>query len=109
MKESSRFIDEEIEVRFAARPGPPTSFVWRGREYRITDVERVSLRLDFKRAWWRRRHREYYRVRADTGQVFEIYFHRGPGRRYWVLYKEVLPDEKGTGPGRRGKGTIPHR
>ena len=35
MGERSRFIDEEIEVRFAQEPGPPTSFIWYGREYGI--------------------------------------------------------------------------
>lgn len=90
MGERSRFIDEEIEVRFAQKPGPPTSFVWHGREYQIVKIERQYRRLDFKRAWWRRRHRDYHRVKTDTGQVFEIYFHRGPGKRYWVLYKEYI-------------------
>ena len=90
MGENSRFIDEEIEVRFAQKPGPPTSFIWHGREYGILEIEKAYRRLDFKRAWWRRRHRDYYQVKTDTGQVFEIYFHRGPGKRYWVLYKEFV-------------------
>ena len=90
MDKKSRFIDEEIEVRFAQKPGPPTSFTWQGREYEIVEIERQYRRLDFKRAWWQRRHRDYYRVTTDTGQVFEIYHHRGPGKRYWVLYKEFI-------------------
>jgi hypothetical protein len=90
MGEKSRFIDEEIEVRSAQEPGPPTSFVWHGQEYRIVEIEKAYRRLDFKRAWWRRRHRDYYRVKTDTGQVFEIYFNRGPGKRYWVLYREFI-------------------
>ena len=90
MGERSRFIDEEIEVRLAQKPGPPTSFIWRGKEYGIVGIERVYRRLDFKRDWWRRRHRDYYLVKTDTGQVFEIYFNRGPGKRYWVLYKEHI-------------------
>jgi len=79
MGERSRFIDEEIEVRFAQELGPPTSFIWHGREYGILKIEKTYRRLDFKKAWWRRRHRDYYRMKTDTGQVFEIYFHRGPG------------------------------
>jgi hypothetical protein len=49
MDESSRFIDEEIEGRFARKPGPPTSFVWQGREYEIVEIERGcgSLTLDY--------------------------------------------------------------
>ena len=54
------------------------------------EIEKAYRRLDFKRDWWRRRHRDYYRVKTDTGQVFEIYFNRGPGKRYWVLYKELI-------------------
>ena len=88
MDKESRFIDEEIKVRFVQKPGPPTSFIWRGREYGLAEVERAYRRLDFKRDWWQRRHRDYYRVRTDTGQVFEIYFDRGPRKRYWVLYRE---------------------
>jgi len=90
MGKSSRFIDEEIEVRFAQKPGPPTSFLWRGQEYGIVEVEMAYRRLDFKRAWWQRRHRDYYRVKTETGQAFEIYFNRGPGKQYWVLYREFI-------------------
>jgi hypothetical protein len=59
------------EVRFAQEPGPPTSFTWHGQEYEIVEVEKAYRRLDFKRPWWQRRHRDYYQVRTDTGQVFE--------------------------------------
>jgi len=89
----SRFIDEEIEVRFEKKPGPPSSFHWQGREYKITEILSMRRRLDFKRAWWARRHRDHYTVRVHTGRVFELYFHRGPGRKYWVLYKELLGNE----------------
>jgi len=51
MDECSRFIDEEIEVRFAQKPGQPTSFVWQSQEYEIVEIERQYRRLDFKRAW----------------------------------------------------------
>ncbi len=90
MEEGSQFIDEEIEVRFAQEPGLPTSFIWRGQEYKIVEVERAYRRLDFRRAWWQRRHRDYYRVKTGTGRTFEIYLHRGPGKRYWMLYREFI-------------------
>ncbi len=99
------FIDDEIEVHFAKKPGPPTSFIWRGVEYRITEIKSVKRMLDFQRDWWRRRHRDYYLVKAcprhslgqgsgdksgkDAEETFEIYFHRGYGRRHWVLYKRL--------------------
>jgi hypothetical protein len=84
-----RFISEEVEVRFATRPGPPSAFVWQGKEYKIVEVLSARQELDFKRAWWRRRHRDHYLVRTEDGRTFELYFHRGPGRRYWVLYREI--------------------
>jgi len=83
------FIGDEIEVRFARKPGPPTSFVWRGAEHPIAEVKRVRRFLDLRKPWWRRRHRDHYVVRTETGATFELYFNRGPGRRYWVLYKRL--------------------
>lgn len=84
-----RFISEEVEVRSQEQPGPPAAFIWRGQEYKIAEVLSSRRELDFKRAWWRRRHRDYYLVRTDDGRTFELYFHRGPGRRHWVLYRET--------------------
>jgi len=85
----SEFIGEEVEVRFEKRPGPPTSFVWRGAEYRIREARCTGRVLDFRKAWWRRRHRDHYVVRTEGGEAFHLYFHRGPGRRYWVLYRRL--------------------
>ncbi|MCR4403715.1 MAG: DUF6504 family protein [Candidatus Acetothermia bacterium] len=84
-----RFIAEEVEVRFAERPGLPSAFTLQGKEHRIVEILSARQALDFKRSWWRRRHRDYYLVRTDQGRTFELYFHRGPGRRYWVLYREL--------------------
>jgi hypothetical protein len=83
------FIDDEIKVQFVKKPGPPPSFIWRGMEYKIAEIKDMRRVLDFREAWWQRRHRDYYMVKTDTGETFEIYFHRGPGRRYWVLYKRL--------------------
>jgi len=83
------FIGERIEVKRGGRGGPPRSFVWRGAEHRIVAVTGPVRRLDFRRDWWRRRHRDYYTVTTESGETFEIYLHRGPGRRYWVLYRRL--------------------
>jgi hypothetical protein len=83
------FVSEEIEVHFAKKPGPPSSFTWRGAEYKITEIAGSTRKLDFRSRWWRRRHRDYYVVRTDTGETFRIYFHRGFGRKYWVLYAKL--------------------
>jgi len=85
----AEFIGDEISVRFSKKPGPPTSFVWCKTEYGIAEVKGIRRVLDFRRPWWRRRHRDYYVVRTDTGETFEMYFHRGPGRRYWVLSRRL--------------------
>ncbi len=87
----SEFISEEVEVRFAKKPGPPTSFVWRGREYGIADILARRRDIDLQHPWWRRRHRDHYVVRTQDGEDFELYFHRGFGRRYWVLSKRLSP------------------
>ncbi len=86
MAEMRRFIGEEIEVLWAEKPGPPSVVIWRGDRYPVLEVLSMERRLDFSRPWWRRRHRDIYRVRIANGAIFELHFHRGPGRRYWVLY-----------------------
>ncbi len=84
-----RFIAEEVEVQIEGKPGLPSSFIWSGQEYKIAEVLSARRELDLRRAWWRRRHRDRYLVRTTDGRTFELYFHRGPGRRYWVLYREL--------------------
>lgn len=86
----STFVGEEIEVRVEGDAGHPVSFVWRGEEHVVGQIVTEWRRLDLgRRPWWSRRHRDHYVVRTDGGRVFEIYRHRGPGRRYWVLLKEL--------------------
>ncbi len=92
MSRSRRFIGEEIEVLFEEKPGPPTAVIWRGNRYAVQEVLSMERRLDFSRPWWRRRHRDIYRVRMADGAIFELHFHRGPGRRYWVLYTVEEPE-----------------
>ena len=87
----SEFVGEEIEVRFDKRPGPPSTFTWRSTTYRIAEIEALHTRIDSQKRWWRRRHRDYYVVRAESGEVFRLYFNRGPGRKYWVL-QTILDD-----------------
>ncbi len=91
----AQFISEKIEVHFDKTPGSPSSFVWRGTEHRIADVKSMKRVLDVRNPWWQRRHRDYYRVTIETGQEFEIYLHRGPGKRYWVLYRQVDQPSRG--------------
>lgn len=79
------FIGEEVEVKCDERPGAPSAFVWRGAEYRVAKILGHRLALDRNRTWYKRRHRDYYTVETEGGEVYKLYFHRGPGRRYWFL------------------------
>jgi hypothetical protein len=83
------FIDEEIEVSFERKPGPPAAFTWRGVEHRIVEIEQQWQAIDRRREWWQRRHRDRYIVRTAAGERYEIYYHRGYGRRYWMLFRRL--------------------
>ena len=118
---SARFIGELIEVAYdrppvlEKRPGPPDGFTWEGRSYRVAAVLRewhdyglrgkdeafyIKEQGSYRARAARRRGtwgvgRDYYRVRTDTGEVFELYYDRsprGPGGRKgsWVLFQQVL-------------------
>jgi len=85
----TEFIGEEVEVTRQGPAGPPASFVWRDRPYRVARVRRRWRHLDLRRQWWQRRHRDHFVVEAESGELFELYFHRGYGRRYWVLSRRL--------------------
>jgi hypothetical protein len=92
------------------KPSCPARFVWRGRTYRV--VEKLKEWHDYRRRGrvahnMRRAHltaarrrgswgvgRDYYRVRTDTGQAFELYYDRAPKsaddrKGAWYLYREM--------------------
>jgi hypothetical protein len=113
------FYAEEIEVRFdrepvlEKRPGMPAAFSWRGREYLIVELlrewhdyrqrgksaafyekERGSYRAKSaqrKGSWGVGR--DFYQVRTDSGEIFEIYYDRAPKGRQrigqWVLFRRM--------------------
>ena len=41
------------------------------------------------RTWYRRRHRNCYRVRTEEGSIYEPYLDRSGSRRDWVLAREL--------------------
>jgi hypothetical protein len=119
----TRFIGAPVEAIFdqppalEKRPGPPDGFVWEGRPYRVKAVLRewhdyrlrgksesfyVKEQGSFRAKSAQRRGswgvgRDYYRVRTDTGEVFELYYDRasrGPDHRKgaWFLFQQVLED-----------------
>ena len=110
------FIGEAIVVQFdepplfSKRPGCPDGFVWSGQTYRI--VELLSEWSDYRRRGrmatnMRPEHaaaaeqrgswgvgRTYFRVRTDSGRVFDLYYDRAPGKvgdrkGTWFLYREM--------------------
>lgn len=121
----SAFISEEIEAIFDQEPvlekrtGVPDGFTWRGRTYRIVSLLRewhdymprgkskAMYEKERGSYWVKAVHqqgtwgvgRDYYRVRADSGGVFDIYYDRKPkGRKQkgtWILWRRV--DEKHQG------------
>jgi len=120
----TRFIGEPIEVHhdrppaLEKRPGPPDGFTRLGRAHRVVEVlsEWHNYRQRGKTAAFYRRERgsyrakaaqrrgswgvgrDYYRVRAASGEVFDLYYDRAPrgGDRpkgAWFLYRQVLTQE----------------
>ena len=121
---AGRFIGDRIEVALSDEPAPekrprcPAAFTWRGERRAI--VECLNEWVDFSRrgrmarnmrpdhqaaaesrgSWGVGRH--YFRVRADDGRLFVIYYDRAPrGRKdrkgAWYLFSEARAE--GT-PGR---------
>lgn len=111
-----RFISRPIEVEYdrppllEKKPGRPDRFIWQDRVYRI--VETLSEWHDYGRRGRMARNMKpehaavaarrgswgvgqfYYRVRTDTGQIFDLYYDRSPvdvDRRKgnWFLDKEL--------------------
>ncbi len=111
-----RFIDEPIETEFdqppalEKRPGCPDRFIWRDNTYRI--VEKLAEWHDYQRRGRMARNmrpehaatalrrgswgvgRDYYRVRTDTDQIFDLYYdraprHAGDRKGSWILYREM--------------------
>jgi hypothetical protein len=118
--EPVRFIGAEIEVihdrapRFEKKPGVPDGFVWQGRTYRVATLlkewhdyrqrgktktfytkERGSFRAraaEQRGSWGVGR--DYYRVRTETGELFELYYDRAPkgagrGKGSWILFRQL--------------------
>jgi hypothetical protein len=110
------FLDHPIEVTFDSLPvhekSPhcPNTFTWEGRAYRV--VELLSSWSDFKRRGKSARNmrpshakvaagrgslnvgRFFFRVRVDTGRVFDLYYDRAmknvdERRGQWFVYREL--------------------
>ncbi len=114
---ASHFLDEPIEVSFDSppayekSPSCPDGFTWSGKTYRVT--ERLSEWTDFERRGRNARNmqpahaavaagrgslnvgRFFFRVRVDTGQVFDLYYDRAmknidERKGQWFIYREIV-------------------
>jgi hypothetical protein len=114
--QSIHFYDELIEVIFDAppvhekTPDCPSGFIWEEQTYRV--VETLSEWSDFTRRGKYARNmrpthaavassrgslnvgRFYFRVKVDTGQVFDLYYDRAmksvdDRKGQWFLYREL--------------------
>lgn len=112
------FYCEPITVTFNSEPllekktGPPSAFMWRDTQYTITSVLRTwhdysqrgtsqflydekrgnapQMTLSKRGSWGVGR--DYYRVRTDSGDTFDIYYDRTPRKHKkgeWILLKKV--------------------
>jgi len=110
------FIDARVEVRFTLPPALektphcPDGFVWEGRPYAV--AEKLAEWTDFTRRGRMARNmqpqhaavasgrgslgvgRFFFRVRTDTGRVFDLYYDRaikdaGNRKGAWYLYREL--------------------
>lgn len=110
------FLDQPIEPVFDTPPARektpdcPSGFVWEGRTYRVTEM--LSAWSDFKRRGrmaqnMRPEHaavastrgslnvgRFYFRVKVDSGQIFDIYYDRAmknvdERKGQWLVYREM--------------------
>ncbi len=120
------FISARIDAFFKTepllkkRPGAPDAFVWEGQRFDVVQLLSEWHDYDNRREREMTRHtptqlarkqgswgvgRDFYRVRTDSGRVFDLYFDRSPkgaddiGR--WVLYRELDEADFEMDPGGR--------
>lgn len=114
------FLDEPIEPLFDTPPARekspdcPNGFIWGDRTYRV--LEMLSSWTDFTRRGKMARNmrpahaavassrgslnvgRFYFRVKVDTGQVFDLYYDRAmknvdDRKGQWFVYRELGEDK----------------
>ena len=99
---SQRFLGKEIQVTVAGELRHPVSFILEGKEHAIQEILDAWPDHGFgssppsRKRWWLRHHRNYYTVRTNDGEVFEIYYDRGVSlekSRYkkWYATRQLDP------------------
>lgn len=97
-----QLINERITVELHAPGGgvrEPLAFTWRGHRYEVREI--VSAWVDHgfgageaTKTWYNRRHRNYYRLAADDGRLYDIYLDRSGSRREWILARVMERSEE---------------
>lgn len=112
-----RFLDVPIEVTFdklpayEKKPPCPDRWIWEGQTYQVTEI--LAEWTDFSRRGRFARNmtpghaalasrrgswgvgRFYFRVRTNTGQIFDLYYDRAPQdanhrKGNWFLFRELI-------------------
>jgi len=118
--EPTRFMEREIEVEAAEdAPRRPVAFKVGGRRYVVAGVLTTweDEAPGAARHWSQRRHRTFYRLRTEEGDLFDVYFDWAESRRRhrdrWVLHRRLSaaaepapmpPREPETPPAEEGAG-----
>ncbi|MBN2388251.1 MAG: hypothetical protein JXB85_14635 [Anaerolineales bacterium] len=118
--EPLHFLDQPVDVHFdrppvrEKAPPCPDGFTWEGRDYRV--VALLAEWSDFTRRGRPARNmqpahaavasrrgslgvgRFYFRIRTDSGQIFDLYYDRAirsanDRKGHWFLYREMGKDE----------------
>ncbi|MBD3299311.1 MAG: hypothetical protein GF341_11690 [candidate division Zixibacteria bacterium] len=90
-----RFIGEKITVETTGTVKQPVRFTWRDTDYEIVEIIQNWQDWGFSSAapsrnWMTRRHRNYFRVCTNTGDIFEIYLDRSKAPDSgWYLYQQL--------------------
>ena len=93
---SPQFISRQIKVITGGEVKVPTSFRLGKQEYIIAEILESWPDYGFgisalrRKRWWQRHHRNYYRVKATTGEIFEIYYDRGTSLSHQEMKKWFL-------------------
>jgi hypothetical protein len=94
-----QFIGTKIKVETQGEIRKPASFTWDKVEYQIREILVSWFDWGFpagakQKDWRSRRHRNYFRVRTKSDELFEIYLDRATpsGATEWYLFQKLDPE-----------------
>lgn len=95
---SRRFFGEQIDVATEKFSAIPVSFFIGEEWHKVNEILLVWHDYKFpnddrKHRWWQRKHKNFYRLSAVGGRIFEIYFDldsrgKNSDSRRWYVTKE---------------------